>query len=64
MVICMITLIIDVKRSMKLMTKLNLCLIPLKKILEINYTYVSLTQPMGKDIFWSVKIFLLSPENG
>ena len=45
---CMITLIIAVSRSIKLMMKLHLCLMPLKKLLETNYTYIYLTQPMAK----------------
>ena len=36
------TMILDEGRNMKLMLKLNLCLMPLNKILEKNYTYVSL----------------------
>ena len=44
------------------MTKLNICLIPLKKIPEINYTHGSLKQPMTKDILWSVTISLFIRE--
>ena len=53
-------LILAVRRSMKWMITLNLCLMPLKKILEINYTYGSLTQPMAKEILWRVTIFFIS----
>ena len=48
MVRYVMTLILDMGRNMKLIMTLNLCLIPLEKILEINYTYVSLKQPMAK----------------
>ena len=58
----MMTLILDVGRSMKWMMTLNLCLIPLKKILEINYTYGYLTQPMAKEILWRVTVFLFLRE--
>ena len=50
------TMIIAVGRSMKSMMTLNLCLIPLKKILEIIYTYGYLKQPIEK-ILWRVTIF-------
>ena len=48
MVRYVMTLILDVGSNMKLITTLNLCLMPLKKILDINYTYVSLKQPTEK----------------
>ena len=48
MVRYVITLIVSVWRNMKLMITLNLCMIPLNKILEIKYTYGSLKQPMEK----------------
>ena len=60
MEIFMMNLILDLGRSMKWMMTLNLYLIPLKKILEIYYTYESLTQPMGKDILWRVPIIFIS----
>ena len=60
MEIFMMNLILDLGRSMKWMMTLNLYLIPLKKILEIYYTYESLTQPMGKDILWRVTIIFIS----
>ena len=41
-------MILAVGRNMKLITTLNLCLIPLKKILEINYTHGSMKQPTKK----------------
>ena len=55
----MMTLIIAVGRSMKWMMALIMCLIHLNKILEINYTYGSLTQPMAKYILWRVTIFFI-----
>ena len=57
---CMMTLILAVGRSMKWMMTLNLCNIPLKKMLKINYTHVSLAQPMAKEILWRVTIFFIS----
>ena len=54
------TLILAVGGSMKQMMTLNLCMMPLYKILEINYTYGSMTQPMTKEILWRVKIFFIS----
>ena len=44
MVIYVMTLVLAVGRNMKLTMTLNLCLMPLKKILEINYTYGYLKQ--------------------
>ena len=41
------------------MMTLDLCMIPLKKILEINYTCVSMTQPMEIYILWRVTIFFI-----
>ena len=38
------TLILAVGINILLTTKINLCLVPLNKILEINYTYLSLKQ--------------------
>ena len=55
-------LILDVGRIMKWMIALNLCLIPLNKILQINYTYGSLTQQMAKEILWRVKFYLFIRE--
>ena len=43
-------MILDVGRNMKGMMALNLCLMHLKKIPEINYTYGSLKQPTTKNI--------------
>ena len=48
MLIHVMTMILAVGRNMKLMMTLNICMIPLKKILEINYTYVYLKQPTKK----------------
>ena len=53
MVRCMITLILAVGRSMKWMMTLNLCLMPLNKILEINYT--------SYHFFHSIASRILSP---
>ena len=52
MVRYVITLIIYLCRKMKWMITLNLCMITLNKILEINYKYGSLKQPMEKYILW------------
>ena len=56
------TLILAVGRKIKWMMKLNICLIPLKKIQEINYKYVSLKQTMSKNILWRVIMFLFLRE--
>ena len=61
---CMITLILDVGRSMKWMMTFNLCLIPLKKILEINYKYGYLKQPTDKEILWRVTISFILSDDG
>ena len=45
MVKYVMNLILAVGSNMKWTTKLNRCLMPLKKILEIKYTYGSLKQP-------------------
>ena len=63
MVIFVMTMILPVRSSMKCITTLNLCLMPLKKILEINYTYGSLKQPTEK-IPWRVTVFLISQRMG
>ena len=57
MVRCMMNPILDVGRGMKWMMTINLCLMPLKKILEINYKYGSLTQSTTNKILWRVTIF-------
>ena len=57
------TLILAVGRNMKLMMTLNLCLIPLKKILDINYTYGFMKQPTEKYFVEDNNIFYFS-ENG
>ena len=44
---------------MKWVMTLNIFLIPLNKILEINYTYGSLEQPMEKNILWRVTILFI-----
>ena len=59
MVRYVMTLILAVGRNMKLMMKLNLCLITLKEILDINYTYGYLEQPTEKNILWRVTIFFI-----
>ena len=58
----MMNLILAIGRIMKWMMTLNLCLMPLNKILEINYTYGSLTQPIMKKILWRVNMFLFLRE--
>ena len=58
------TLILAVGRNMKRMMTLNLCLIPYEKILEINYTYGFLKQPMAKNILCKVKILFIYHING
>ena len=58
------TLILAVERNMKFVMTLNICLTTLKKILEINYTYGSLKQPMEKNILWRVKIIYISRRMG
>ena len=64
MLIYVMTLILDVGRNMKLMMKLNICLITLKEILDINYTCGSLKQPTEKNILWRVTIFFISQRMG
>ena len=54
------TLIIYVCRNMKLMITIILCMTPLHKILEINYTYGYLKQQMEKNILWRVTIIFIS----
>ena len=44
------------------MMTINLCLIPLKKIIEINYTCGSLEKPMTKEILWRLTVFLFPRE--
>ena len=48
MVIYVMTLILAVGRNIKFMMTLNLCIIPLNKILEVNYSYGSMKQPTEK----------------
>ena len=57
------TTILDVGRNMELMMKINLCLIPLKKILYINYTYGNLKNQRKKYLVEGNTIFYFS-ENG
>ena len=64
MVRYVMTLIIAVGRNMKLMMTLDLCMIPLKKILDINYSYGSLKQPTEKNILWRVTVFFISQRMG
>ena len=59
-ILYVITMIIFVWKNMKWMMTLNLYLISLKKILHINYTYVSLKQPTAKNILWRVTILFIS----
>ena len=60
MVRYVMTLILSVCRNMKLMITINLCMTPLHKILEINYTYGYLKQPMEKNFLWRVTIIFIS----
>ena len=62
MVRCMMTMVLAVGGSMKWMMEINICLIPLKKILEINYTYGSMEKPMAKEILFSVTTFFFIRE--
>ena len=55
---CMMTLILAVGGSMKWINTLNICMINFKKIVEINYTYRSLTKTIAKNILWRITIFL------
>ena len=48
MVRYVMTLILAAERNIKLMMTLNICMMPLEKILEINYKYGSLKQPTEK----------------
>ena len=57
------TLILAVGSNMKLMMTLNLYLMPLKKILEINYTYGSLKQPTRK-FLWRLTKNIISLKMG
>ena len=45
-------------RNIKLTMILNLYMMPLNKILEINYTYGSLKQPTTTNILWRVTVYL------
>ena len=46
------------------MTTLNICLMPLKKILDINYKYGSMKQPMAKHILCRVTILFIYQKMG
>ena len=58
------TLILDVGRNTNLMMALNLCLMPLEKIIEINYTYGSPKQSTKKNILWRVTVLFISQRMG
>ena len=58
MVRYVMTLILAVGRNMKLIMKLNICLMPLKKIQEINYTYGYLDKPTKKNLVEGNNIFI------
>ena len=58
------TLILAEGRNMKLMTTLNICLMPLNKILDINYTYGSIKKTTDKNILGRVIIFFTSHRMG
>ena len=59
MVRYVMTMILAVGRKMKWVMTLNICMMPLNKILEINYTHGSLKQPTEKNILWRVTIFFI-----
>ena len=63
MVRYVMTMILDVGRNMKLMMQINLCMIPLKKKLEISYTYGYLKQT-PKRTSWRVTIFFIYQRMG
>ena len=46
------------------MMTLNICMVPLKKIIEINYKCGSLKQPMAKNILCRVTIFFICQKMG
>ena len=56
----LMSLILAVRRNMKLMMTLNLCPMPLKKKLDINYTYGSLEKPLAKEILCGVTILFIA----
>ena len=58
----MMTMILAVGGIMKWIMKLNLCIMPLRKIIDIKYTYGSLTKPILKEKLWRVTIFLFLKE--
>ena len=60
MVKYVMSLILAVRRNIKWVMILNICMIQLKKIQEINYTYGYLKRPMAKNILWRVTIFYIS----
>ena len=64
MVRYVMTMILVVVRNIKFMMTLNIFMIPLNKILEINYTYGSLKQPTKKYILWRVTIIFISQRMG
>ena len=59
MVRYMMTLIIAMGTNTKWTMTLNICLMILGKIIEINYTYVSLKHPMARNILWRVTILFI-----
>ena len=64
MVRYVMTLILFLGSKMKCMMTLNLCLMSLKKILEINYIYEYLKQKMARRILWRVTILFISNRMG
>ena len=58
MVRCMMTLILSVGRIMKCMTEIILCLIPLNKILDKLYIWLSDTTNVKRDLVEVNNIFL------
>ena len=59
MVRYVMNLILAVGRNMEWMAILNMCMMPMKKIIDINYKHGYLKQPMSKNIMWRVrKLFI------
>ena len=56
-------MILAMGRNMKWMMKLNIYLMPLEKILEINYTYCYL-KTAEKKILWRVTILFIDQRMG
>ena len=59
MVRYVMTLILDLGRNMKWMMTINICIVPLKKIIEINYKCEYIKRPMVKFYFGGQQYFYL-----